>query len=157
MSKHAFAALFAAAALTLPAQADTVFKGVAFVTATSGTCPFDSVGDRWNMSYHPFTIISGTQTEQVAALNIFYNYGSQFNTLAGMGFTQTFRLTTNGGVGWSDYTSDGQSQVRIISTEPSDLYANTPSAVIVGEIKNKDGDQPPGDCVITFELNGIRG
>jgi hypothetical protein len=156
MSKLFFSACIATIALAGPCQADTAFKGVAFITAIAGTCDGDTVGDRFNMTYHPFSVSGGTQTEHVAALNIFYTYGSQFNTLSTGNFSSVYKTTSNGGIGWSDYVSDFASAVLISKTTPTTLTATTPMVVMSGKIKNKDGSAGTQDCEISFDFSGVR-
>lgn len=156
MSKLLVSAFVATVALAVPCHADTSFKGTAFITAIAGTCDGDTVGDRFNMTYHPFSVSGGTQTERVAALNMFYTYGSQFNTLTTGNFSSVYKTTSNGGIGWSDYVSDFTSAVLISNTTPATLTATTPMVVMSGKIKNKDGGAGTLDCEISFDFSGVR-
>jgi hypothetical protein len=145
-----------AAGATTPVSAETIFEGRMTITAVNAFCTQGpGVGQSGTATFHPNSVSGGTQNQNASGLNIFFDTGAQSWKLEGAAFTTAFQQTTGAGVGWTYYTAQKPSFVRIISQSPALIATTTPTISLYGQIKNYWGFPGHESCVATFRMVGL--
>lgn len=138
----------------LPASAEILFRGVIKWTAANAACAGGpNAGNEENARYHP-AIAPGNSN--FSALNRIWSYGATSYTLDTGSFTNAFQKVRNDSIGWSNYTPDKPSFVKMTQS-PATITATTENVTLVGQIKNPWGDNGFENCIVDFRMVGIKG
>ena len=135
-------------AMMLPAQAETLFRGLLHFTAVSGPECNNAgrVGDRSNTQFHPR--VAGNAN--FAAITRIHDFGGISYKLEGADFTPKLKKTITGGLGWDAYTPQKPISVAVLTQEPTNLKPNSPTVTLTGKIQNPWGDPGSEACVVDF-------
>lgn len=134
-------------ALSSPGQAETNFRGNVVFTAVKNCGDSASVGEEFRSHYHVPMAGNGN----FSALSLVYKYGAIGHKVDNAKFTNTYKATKTGGVGWGDaYTPPKTAFILISSQQPATLTPTTPSVIITGKFKNQWGDTGSENCEVTF-------
>ena len=135
------------------ARAEILFRGLMEWTAVNAACAGGPrAGDQDNARYHP-AVAPGNFN--FAALNRIWRFGATSFALETGSFTTAFKQVSNVSIGWSDYTPDRPSFVRLTQS-PATITSTTPNVTLVGQIKNPWGEIGLENCIVDFRMVGLK-
>jgi hypothetical protein len=148
MYRKLFLAGLALTAMAAPGQSETRFRGNVIFTAVKN-CDPGAAQVGWSNKSEFHAPVSGN--DNFSALSLIYSHGGIGHRLDNAKFTNVFKATKTGGVGWGDmYVAKRQSSILISSQQPATLLPTTPSVTLVGKFKNVWGDIGNEQCEVTF-------
>lgn len=136
-----------------PVRAEMLYQGLLKFTKSNASCTQGPrAGERYTAQLHP---ASAPGNSNFSSINIFSYQGAHTYHLLTGSFSAVFKEVTNVSIGWSEYTPDKPSFVRVSKQAPTAIASKTVFVSLIGQIQNPWGNTGQEACIADFAFTGI--